>query len=81
MSAIRAGPSIAPRGERTRTWSPSAIPAASASARLSSTQTSGAAACSSGARAVLVRVWKCASVRPVVSSSGNSSLGVSGEGW
>jgi hypothetical protein len=78
---MRAVASRWPRGEATRTRSPSATPSDSASAADSSTQTSGAAPASWRARPVFVRVWKWWTVRPVVSSSGNSSLGSSWGGW
>lgn len=54
---MRAGTLIAPRAERTRTVSPSLTPSARASASLSCAHASGAAASSSGARPVFVRVW------------------------
>ena len=52
-------------------------PSCAASSAASSIHTSGAAACSSGARAVFVQVWNCASVRAVVSARGNASPGAS----
>ena len=60
-AAERAGTMIEPRGEETRTSSPSVIPSLSASAGNSSTQGSGAAACSSGARR---SSFACGSGRP-----------------
>lgn len=68
---------MAPRGEATSTRSPSPMPCSVASPADISTHTSGAAACSCGARPVLVRVWKWNSVRPVMRENGYSSLGAS----
>ena len=58
MPLTRAGTSIRPRREVTRTRSPSEIPSRSASSGASSTQASGAASVRGRERPVLVRVWK-----------------------
>src|SRR5699024_1086107 len=58
MSVMRTLAVTVPLGVVISVRSDSLIPAASASPLGISTQTSGAAFCSSGARPVLVRVWK-----------------------
>ncbi len=72
IATVRSRARSAPRGVVTWTRSPWAGPWAAASGGEISAQPAGAAAFRSGARPVLVRVWRWWTVRPVISWSGHS---------